>query len=111
MNLFSVKAPLIICFANGESEIMAERYPHPDGLVYVPPFWHQPGQQARVVKGKIEGVGPWKIGTAVVRVLSCGDRDLNLLWNDWQQSAGSRAIDPEYEFELGKMMQQSGAIL
>jgi len=111
MDLFTVKAPLIICYENGECEIMAERYPHADGLVYVPPFWHEPGQHPRIVTGKIEGVGPWKIGGAVIRLLSCRDRNLKLEWADWEQSAGNRASDPEYEQTLSQVMRASGAQL
>ena len=111
MDLFTVKAPLIICYESGECEIMAERFPHPDGLVYVPPFWNQPDHGPRVIRGKIEGIGPWKIDGAVIRLLSCRDRNLKLEWSDWELAAGNRHVDPDYSQELSKLIRETGAAL
>ena len=111
MDLFTVKAPLIITFDNGDSEIMAERFPHPEGIIYVPPFWFQPEQEPRIVRGKIEGGGPWKIAGAVIRLLSCRDRNLKLEWSDWEQAAGNRTADPGYAQELNRIMRMNGALL
>ena len=46
---------------------------HPDGVVYVRPFWDQlpEGEGIRLVIGDIKGEGPWKVGDAVVTVLGC----------------------------------------
>ena len=46
---------------------------HPDGIVYVRPFWDQlpEGEGILLVTGDIKGEGPWKVGDAVVTVLGC----------------------------------------
>ena len=46
---------------------------HPDGVVYVRPFWDQlpEGEGIRLVIGDIKGEGPWKVGTAAISVLGC----------------------------------------
>ncbi|MBS1235383.1 MAG: hypothetical protein H6R46_178 [Proteobacteria bacterium] len=73
VNLFSVTAPLLIRLPTGDMHVMAERFPHPRGLVYFDLFWHlgNPHLGVHVLEGIIKGDGPWKIGDAVVRVLGC----------------------------------------
>jgi hypothetical protein len=76
-DLFTVTAPLLIRLANGELHVMAERFPHPDGLVFFDLFWHlgDPAETVHVVQGPFKGEGPWKIGDAVIRVLGCHGTD------------------------------------
>lgn len=86
IDVFSMTAPLIIRLPEGDEYIMAEKYPHADGLVFFEPFWLATGTPAvHVIKGEIKGDGPWKIGKAIVRVLSCGDMELSMQWSTWQQ--------------------------
>lgn len=56
---------------------MAERFAHPDGVVYFDLFWHlgDANETVHLVKGPIKGDGPWKVGDAVVRVLGCHGTD------------------------------------
>ncbi len=88
VDLFTVTAPLIIRTRDGAKRLMAERFPHPDGLLFFEPFWrdndHQPA--IHVIEGELKGDGPWKVGDAVVTVLSCADSELNMEWNYWQQA-------------------------
>lgn len=79
-DLFSVTAPLLIRRPDGVSAVMAERFPHPQGLLYFDLFWHlgDPTQTIRLIEGEIKGDGPWKIGAAVVRVLGCHGTDAEL---------------------------------
>lgn len=101
-DLFSVTAPLMIKQSSGSEYVMAEIYPHPEGLVFFELFWLERGTPAvHVVKGDIEGEGPWKVGDAIVRVLSCGDTDLSMQWNLWQQEA--TMLPNEYHDEEGKL--------
>jgi len=81
---------------------MAEKYPHSEGLVFFELFWLESGEPAvHVIKGVIKGEGPWKVGDAIVRVLSCGDTDLSMQWNMWQQQM---MMQPgEYHDEQGKL--------
>ena len=88
-DLFSVTAPLAIRFKDsGEKQIMVERLPYNDGLLFLPTFWTDKDvQQAlRYVPGPIEGDGPWKVGNAIVTVLACHGTDAQLAndFSAWQ---------------------------
>jgi len=87
-DLFSVTAPLLIRFSDGRREVMVERLPHPDGLLYFRPFWDELGtrQGLCVVAGEVRGEGPWKVGDAVVTVLGCHGSNPQQaeLFADWQ---------------------------
>ena len=87
-NLFSVTAPLLIRLPTGDMHVMAERFPHPRGLVYFDLFWHMgnPHFGVHFVEGIIKGDGPWKIGEAVVRVLGCHGTDgaLARRFDEWR---------------------------
>ena len=105
-DLFSVTAPLMIRLPSGSEHVMAEKYPHPEGLVFFELFWLE-GETPSVhtVKGVIKGEGPWKVGDAIVRVLSCGDIDLSMQWNNWQQQAPllpAEYFDDEAKAELAR---------
>jgi len=73
-------APLAIRFGDGTEKVVAHCFPHTLGLLYLDIFWHQssPEQAAHLIKGKISGDGPWKIGDAVIRVLGCNHTDPQL---------------------------------
>jgi hypothetical protein len=80
-DLFSVTAPLAIRFRDsGEKQVMIERLPYHNGLVFLPTFWTDTGVKGalRYVAGPIEGDGPWKVGNAVVTVLACHGTDAEL---------------------------------
>ncbi|MGW8310105.1 MAG: hypothetical protein ACWGNB_03485 [Thiogranum sp.] len=88
-DLFSVTAPLAIRFRDtGEKQIMVERIPYHDGLVFLPAFWTETGIETalRYVAGPIEGDGPWKVGNAIVSVLACHGTDAALAgeFSAWQ---------------------------
>jgi len=88
-DLFSVTAPLAIRFRDtGEKQIMIERVPYRDGLVFLPAFWTDTGIEGalRYVAGPVEGEGPWKVGNAVVTVLGCHGTDAELAgeFSCWQ---------------------------
>lgn len=86
-DLFSMTAPLMIRFPDGEKRIMAEYFRHPEGLLFFDVFWNQSGDLAiHLVKGEYKGEGPWKIGNAVISVLGChgSDPQLASLYSEWQ---------------------------
>ncbi|HHJ14692.1 MAG TPA: hypothetical protein ENJ79_10020 [Gammaproteobacteria bacterium] len=87
-DLFSVTAPLAIRLPDGRKEVIAEKLPYDDGLLYLPPFWMnmEPLEALRYVPGPIRGEGPWKVGDAVVAVLACHGTDATLAgaFSDWQ---------------------------
>jgi hypothetical protein len=87
-DLFTVTAPLVIRLPSGEKRLMAECFPHPRGLLYFQPFWREQGRPPAIhlAEGEIRGEGPWKVGEAVITVLSCADPELGMEWNVWQQA-------------------------
>ena len=88
-DLFSVSAPLMIRGPEGDGKVMAEHFPHEEGMVYFDLYWHlgQPDETIHVLKGPIKGEGPWKIGDYVVNVLGCHgtDADLAMAHDNWCQ--------------------------
>jgi hypothetical protein len=88
-DLFSVTAPMAIRYRDsGVQQVMVERLPYADGLLYLPAFWtDRPLQQAlRYVPGPVEGDGPWKVGNSIVTVLACHGTDAALAgeFTAWQ---------------------------
>lgn len=71
-----------------------EIYPHPDGVIYFEPFWHQSDNPSpKLLIGELRGEGPWKVGDTVITVLGCHGTDPELahIFNEWQwftQSGG-----------------------
>ncbi len=65
--------PLLIRYSDDMRHVMVGCFRHPDGIVYVRPFWDElpDGEGVYVVNGDIKGEGPWKVGDAVVTVLGC----------------------------------------
>ncbi|RRQ19935.1 hypothetical protein [Thiohalobacter thiocyanaticus] len=87
--LLQVTAPLLIRYPDGSRHVMAERFAHPDGILYFQPFWHlcRPASQAiHLVRGELRGEGPWKLGDAVITVLGCQgtDPDMAAVHAEWQ---------------------------
>jgi hypothetical protein len=76
-DLFSVTAPLLIRRTDGRQHIVAELFPHPDGIVYFEIFWslRDPEQAVHRIEGTLKGDGPWKVGDTVIRVLGCHGTD------------------------------------
>jgi len=85
----TVTAPLVVRFADGREEVVAACFPHPLGMLYLDLFWHlrSPGEAAHLLRGKLTGEGPWKVGDAVVRVLGCQNTDpqLHPQYLPWQR--------------------------
>jgi len=88
-DLFTVTAPLLVRHADGSQRVIAECFPHPDGLVYFELFWNlrDPETTVHVVTGPFKGDGPWKIGDTVIRVLGCHgtDGELARQYDEWRQ--------------------------
>ena len=86
--LFSMTSPLMIRTPEGEEQVIAEMFPHPEGLVYFELYWHlgQPEETIHLVKGMVRGEGPWKIGEHVINVLGCHGTNAQLAgaFQQWQ---------------------------
>jgi hypothetical protein len=94
-DLFSVTAPLALQCADGTRRVIAACFPHPRGVLYLDPFWHQktPDEAAHLLTGTPRGEGPWKVGDCVIRVLGCHNTDPDLagVFADWQAYLASDA--------------------
>ncbi len=114
-DIFTVTAPLVIRFANGEKQIMIERLAYDDGLLFLPTFWSEASlaEALRFVAGPIKGDGPWKVGDAVVTVLACHGTDPELAdeFACWQ--AHLTQMDKAYptRTEIEKMMKTHAAVV
>ncbi len=107
-DLFSVTAPLAIRFPDGSRQIMVERLPYADGLLFLAPFWTDIGvaDALRFVPGPIRGEGPWKVGEAVVTVLACHGTDAELAneYSCWQSQLLQMAEAYPQREEIEKLM-------
>ncbi|WP_456372322.1 hypothetical protein [Thiolapillus sp.] len=86
----TVTAPLVIRFSPEEEKVVARAFTHPQGLVYLDLFWHQssPDAAAHLIRGDLQGEGPWRIGDVRIRVLGCANTDPHLQeqfipWRDY----------------------------
>jgi len=118
-DLFSVTAPLLIRHPDGRQRVMAERFPHPSGLVYFELFWHlhDPETTVHRVEGLWKGEGPWKVGDCVIRVLGCHGTDglLARQYDEWRahltEHGGSypeRAFIEAIARRLGAVVDRAG---
>ena len=108
-DLFDMNRPLAVKYKNGEKFIMVAYYQHAEGIVYLEPFWQQKTEdkKAVVLKGKLSGDGPWKIGQAVISLVGCHNTDPELaqMLSDWEfhlQEVGSDYYQPEGIRSLAK---------
>ena len=113
-DLFSVRAPLLIRYPDGRMEVMVERLPHTEGLVYFRPFWNQlPAEQGvRFVSGEVRGEGPWKVGDAVVTVLGCqGTHPQQAAeYAEWQSYCDQLGDDYPDTDELRQVVEAAGIV-
>ncbi len=87
-NLFTLRSPLMIRLPDGSETVIAELFPHPEGLVYFQIGWHlgQPEEGIHVLRGELQGEGPWKIADHVINVLGChgSNPELAMAHEQWQ---------------------------
>ncbi|HIE55712.1 MAG TPA: hypothetical protein EYP90_11120, partial [Chromatiaceae bacterium] len=78
--LDTITAPLVIRFRDNREKVVARAFPHPRGVLYLDLFWHlkKPREAAHLLEGELRGVGPWRIGNAVIRILGCANTDPHL---------------------------------
>lgn len=72
-DLFTVTAPLTLLSPVGNETLLAELYKHPKGLLYFDTYWHEKTAEEGIhlIKGWLEGEGPWKISGHIIKVLAC----------------------------------------
>jgi hypothetical protein len=101
--LETVTAPLVIRFASGEEKVVARAFPHSKGVIYLELFWHlsNPAEAAHLIRGRLHGDGPWRVGDATIRVLGCAHTDPDLqekfaAWRDYlNQHPDAYPPDPQ----------------
>lgn len=106
VDLFTVTAPLLVHYPDNTFHLVADIFPHPEGILYFEPYWYEAGPDAaHTIAGVLEGEGPWKIGEVIIRLLSCGDNELSIQWNEWQQSlsAPQSETTPYHDDEAKKV--------
>ncbi len=111
---FQVTVPLVIRSGDGRKRLMAECFPHPQGLIYLDPFWHRktPAEAAHLVQGELKGDGPWKIGDQVISVVGCQGTDPELSeeasqWLTYLQQRGAGEYPPPEQ--IRKIARRLGA--
>ena len=94
-DLFTVTAPLRVLVNKKTSYVIAECYPHPNGLVYIDLFWNEALENnndscIHLIEAELKGEGPWKIAGNIIYVLGCRGTDAALAtdyasWTDYCQ--------------------------
>lgn len=101
-NLFTVTAPLMIRAPDGVERVVAELFPHPEGILWFELYWHlgQPDDTMHVVRGEVRGEGPWRVGDHVLNVLGCHGTNAALAmtfeaWREYLLSPGGDYPPPD----------------
>jgi len=113
-DLFTVTSPLLLRFADTTEMLVVEVYPHEQGIVALPVYWFDEAEPANwFIEGELKGEGPWKVGSTIVRLLSCGDTALSMQWANWQQDLAMQDPTGEYFNTALKreLLIKAGAIL
>lgn len=89
-DIFTVTAPLKVRLPNGEQQIVAELFRHPQGLLYFDLYWYRDKENGiHLLKGELKGEGPWKMADHIFYVLGCHGTDGELAtefqqWREWR---------------------------
>ncbi len=113
-DLFSVTAPLRILVNKKKLFVIAECYPHPNGLVYLDLFWNETiinngDSRIHLIEAALEGNGPWKIADNVIHVLGCHGTNAQLAseYANWIDYCQITNLDPA-RILLNEKLQQLG---
>jgi len=111
-DLFTITAPLLVRYPDGNRHVVVELFRHPEGLVYFRTFWDRlpRGEGIQMVSGEVRGEGPWKIGDAVISVLGChgSDPDGAAEYAQWQFHLGQLGEHYPVRAELEQLARQAG---
>jgi hypothetical protein len=108
----TVTAPLVIRFSGNREKVVARAFPHPQGLVYLDLFWHlsTPDEAAHLIRGKLQGEGPWRVGDARIRILGCASTDPHLqeAYLPWRDYLNQHPEDYPPEAQIREIAQSLG---
>ena len=106
-----VTAPLVIRFGDDSEQVVAACFPHPLGLLYLDLFWHQRGPQeaAHLIRGELNGEGPWRVSDARIRLLGCHNTDPHLQdqfgpWRAYLEERGDEYPPQAQIFEIARRL-------
>ena len=105
---YSITAPLLLRKPNGDKVLIAEIFPHSQGILYMDLYWREfpSSQVVHIIRGRLTGEGPWKIDGNVITVLSCSDPDLGMAWQDWNAHI---EMNPELYGDPGNAIEMARA--
>lgn len=102
--------PLIVEIGENRRTV-AEIFPTAKGVVFFDTGWHlnDSGHPIHVIEGKITGEGPWRVGKALIRLMTEDDPyDWWQEWWDWQ-AAIKRGYPPRERIE--ELAREFGALI
>ena len=96
--LSTVTAPLALRFPDGNREIAAAAFAHPEGVLWFELGWYdgEPDQVIHLIEGELEGDGPWRVGGVVITLLGCqgSDPELASRYAAWQATQQGKEPPP-----------------
>ncbi len=101
--------PLAIRIDEVNDRVMAEAFVVPGGLAFADVYWREAAGRHpfHFIQGEITGDGPWRIGSAEVRVIDHGDHRA-AEWNRWAEykatPAGARSTRDDAWAGLEEML-------
>ncbi|MBD3620132.1 MAG: hypothetical protein HUJ28_11740 [Chromatiales bacterium] len=111
--IFTVTSPLMIKSPHGGEKVIAELFPHPDGILFFEIFWDQmeANDGIYVIKGELKGEGPWKVGDYIINLLGCQGTNPDLAedFSQWQMYLQSPLSDYPSEASRLALAREHGA--
>ncbi len=106
-----VTAPLVLRDPDGSERVIAAAFTHPLGLLCLDLYWHRstPNQAAHLIRGELQGEGPWRIGDHRLRVLGCHNTDPHLAdqfaaWREYLQTHPDEYPPREQILEIARRL-------
>ena len=109
----NVTAPLVLRHPDGREQLIAACFTHPLGVLYLDLYWHlsTPQQAAHLIRGQVQGEGPWRIGDSRLRTLGCANTDPHLQddFTAWQRHLQANADSYPPRQQIVDIAQRLGA--
>lgn len=108
-----VTTPLVLRHPDGREQLIAAAFTHPAGLLYLDLYWHRatPQEAAHLLRGTINGDGPWRIGDHRLRTLGCQHTDPHLHGDHmaWQRHLDENAAEYPPRAQIVDVARRLGA--
>tara|TARA_Y100001935_G_C17009952_1_gene362438 strand:+ start:246 stop:599 length:354 start_codon:yes stop_codon:yes gene_type:complete len=110
-----ITTPLVLRDPAGNEKCIAEAFEHPLGLLYFELFWNKstPDKAAHIIKGKLIGEGPWRIGEFRIRTLGCHNTDPHLVQqsSEWASYLANERNEYPPKNQIADIAKRMGAKL